>query len=820
MHEDDTAGNETGPVRGTIAGRDGATRHSVLSSTSQGARKMRHKSFFVATLAVPVIFAGCSRSMGSAEVSTNFTPVAVRFVNNPDFYDQTFGDSGTNAMVTSDSPYGGIQGEGNTYGYTNTTQTQHVALWGGGFNGHDVTHAVAALEPGSYTFAMLASDKNRAIQGWVEVGAGGTELVHFLQRWRDGVQKQKQVLAYDLEIDGEFQNPDPEVYASFKKQVQALEKIERELAGAINREMRAQYSWNNDRGEFLRSAEILLFPGQNDMFNPTTEAVFTSSEVGQAFSGGAMSKMVLLADYDAAQWKLECVNELTNELTRLKAVLSEEVERLERMKRYYIITDHLYNHGKKFVTNEMRLQRTLGSIDYLNNQLTELRERRMALAFVTGLVAPEYTFGPLDFELSELERERTVMQTKKQRVDAEFAASAPDSAKRIVLERSRQETMRAIQTLDTQIDHVNVARATLEQMVSASNVIHRQGDMRLLSAAYVESSVPFSVRNAISQESLMTVRLQGTENVHVPSGAVAMSGGSKLYPAFPVTFQPGPANPYAYETFQNNTYGTYNGATVVSDETIHWNAGQNDTNGTWNDTYNTPQSTNYGSGGHGGSTWTSSNASNGSGKTFAGSNASNSSNGNGWNNGNNDELNWTTSNSNAQSNSGSTWNSNSNSNSGWNSSNSNSSFSNSSNPNGGFANTNSAGPAGRGWQRGMNQPRSVRGGSSWYVKPSEQGVGDDIESAMYPPGPAYDTVDSATPGPNYNAHMAKSQSPYGNNQPNQQYAGSNTNQSSNATFVNNSFDNGNGTDSDDDNENQCNCPFWARLLVPPCWFAD
>lgn len=779
---------------------------------------MRHKSFFVATLAVPVIFAGCSRSMGSAEVNTNFTPVAVRFVNNPDFYDQTFGGSGTSATFTSDSPYGGVQGDGDTYGYTNNTaQTQHVALWGGGFNGHDVTHAVAALEPGDYTFAMLASDKNRAIQGWVEVGAGGTELVHFLQRWRDGVQQQKQVLAYDLEIDGEFQNPDPEVYASFKKQVQALEKIEQQLNRAIRREMRAQNSWNNSRGEFLRTAEILLFPGQNDMFNPTTEAVFTSSEVSQAFGGGSMSKMVLLADYEAAQWKLECANELTNELTRLKTVLSEEVDRLERMKRYYIITDHLYNHGKKFVTNEMRLQRTLGSIDYLNNQLTQLRERRMALAFVTGLVAPEYTFGPLDFELSELERERTVMQTKKQRVDAEFASSAPDSAKRIVLERSRQETMRAIQTLDTQIGNVNVARETLEQMVSASNVIHRQGDMRLLSATFVESSVPFCVRQAIAQESLMTVRLQGTENVHVPRGAVAMSGGSKLYPAFPVTFQPGPANPYAYETFQNNTYGTYNGATVVSDESIHWNSGQNDTNDandTWGDGYNnSPQSRNFGSGGHGGSTWTSSNASGGSGNTFTRSNPSNHPNGNGWNDGTGDELNWTTSNTNARSNQGS--------NNGWNSSNSNSSFSNSTNPNGGFSNTNpsgSAGPAGRGWQRGMNQPRSVRSGSSWYVKPSEQGVGDDVESAAYPPGPSFDTVDSSTPGPNYNAHMAKSQRPYGNNQPNQPFVGPNTNQGSGATFVSGSFDNAN--EDVNDNNNQCDCPFWARLLVPPCWFAD
>lgn len=783
---------------------------------------MRHKSFFVATLAVPVIFAGCSRSMGSAEVNTNFTPVAVRFVNNPDFYDQTFGGSGTGATFTSDSPYGGVQGDGTTYGYTNPKQTQHVALWGGGFNGHDVTHAVAALEPGSYTFAMLAADKNRAIQGWVEVGAGGTELVHFLQRWRDGVQQQKQVLAYDLEIDGEFQNPNPEVYESFKKQVQALGKIERQLNSAIKRETRAQNSWTNNRGEFLRTAEILLFPGQNDMFNPTTEAVFTSSEVGQAFSGGSMSKMVLLADYEAAQWKLECVNELTNELTRLKAVLSEEVERLERMKRYYIITDHLYNHGKKFVSNEMRLQRTLGSIDYLNNQLTQLRERRMALAFVTGLVAPEYTFGPLDFELSELERERTVMQTKKQRVDAEFASSAPDSAKRIVLERSRQETMRAIQTLDTQIDNVNIARETLEQMVSASNVIHRQGDMRLLSAAFVESSVPFSVRQAIAHESLMTVRLQGTENVHVPSGAVAMSGGSKLYAAFPVTFQPGPANPYAYETFQNNTYGTYNGATVVSDESIHWNSGQNDnfgsnnSNDTWGDSYNdTPQSKNYGAGGHGGSTWTSSNAANGNNDTFNGSNP----NGNGWNNSNNDELNWTTSNSN----SGSTWSSSGNSNSGWNSSNSNSSFSNSSNPNRGFAKTNpngSAGPAGKGWQRGVNQPRSVRNGSSWYVKPSEQGVGDDVDQAMYPPGPAFDTVDASTPGPNYNGHMANSQSPYGNNQSNQQFVGSNNNQSSNATFVNSSFDNENDTNSNSNNQKKCDCPFWAKLLVPPCWFAD
>ena len=85
-------------------------------------------------------------------------------------------------------------------------------------------------------------------------------------------------------------------------------------------------------------------------------------------------------------------------LAGCRAVLSEEVDRLERRKRFYMITDHIHNHDRKFVENEMRIQQALNAIDQLGEQIADIRERRMALSFVNGLVAPDQLLDPLTRE--------------------------------------------------------------------------------------------------------------------------------------------------------------------------------------------------------------------------------------------------------------------------------------------------------------------------------------------------------------------------------------------------------------------------------------
>ena len=154
---------------------------------------MGHKSLIKITavaLATPLLLAGCSRHFGASTASflrtttatifgtptsDEYTPVTVRFANAPDMPTFANYDHYTPAGLVADSPYGGfVTNSGND---PESMETYHVALWGGSFDGHNVTRNSTDMTPGAYTVAFFDHKNDAMYQGWIEVRADGDDIL-------------------------------------------------------------------------------------------------------------------------------------------------------------------------------------------------------------------------------------------------------------------------------------------------------------------------------------------------------------------------------------------------------------------------------------------------------------------------------------------------------------------------------------------------------------------------------------------------------------------------------------------------------------------
>ncbi len=472
---------------------------------------MSQRWMLVGIAALLLVPAGCSQKQ------TEMTPLAVRFVLPPvpeRFADLT-PDGETRALTsTYDDTYVETVADNDI---VDRSEELHVALWGGDFHGNDVTFAGVPLKPGHYTFGCWDQDDESAFKGWVRVNTGGTNLVNTLQQWKTEIPKQKQWLAYEFELNGKLNTTDSSVFRNFAKQLRAFERLERQIDEVIAHEQQMRQEMDRERNNFLSQTEILVLPGDEGWFYPTTMPAFTQQDVQLVKSGNSMTKLMMVADYERAQGRLRLVNRLTNELRGCRSAMAEEVDRLERRKRFYTITDHIYQHDRKFVENEMRIQQALAAIDRLNEQIDDMRDRRLALAFATELVAPDDTFQPLEDERRDLEQERAVLEAKRKRLVALVGEADENGPRRIALERERQRVIRNIEEIDHQFDVLAEARNVLDHMKDTTFVIHRQGDSRLITATFVEPDAPFHIRDAIERQCLMTVRLQSTDTEFDPN---------------------------------------------------------------------------------------------------------------------------------------------------------------------------------------------------------------------------------------------------------------------------------------------------------------
>ncbi len=479
---------------------------------------MRHKWLAILALAAPIIFTGCMRHAASTSVSSDFSSIPVRFVMTPEFDGNTTPEGAEgDVTVVADNSAPGFAAEGKFVGGdAMANETFHVALWGGAFEGNNVTHGVTMLTPGAYTFAMLDRQHGSSLQGWVDVHGGASDILDALYRWKSNVPRHKERIAYEWDLLGGSNSGSTGNFYGFSTQLEALNTLDQRIDHVIEGELAAQAQRQRNVNGFLRSAEILLVSGNEQFFHPTTDPTFTEDDLTSVRNGQAMSKIVLVADYDEARWKLGRVNELYGDLLRCKEVFREEVDRLERRKGLFLLTDHLHQHDVRFVQNEIQLQQALDSLAALETDMGELRDRRTALAFITGLFSSDGTFKALDQERGNLKREFAVLEAEQRRINIVLDEVDESSVRRVALERRRQRNIAGIESVNRQLEELGEAREALVVMSESTNVLHRQGDTRLLTSTFVASDMPFTVRQAVENEAVMTIRMEANEDIFVP----------------------------------------------------------------------------------------------------------------------------------------------------------------------------------------------------------------------------------------------------------------------------------------------------------------
>jgi len=396
----------------------------------------------------------------------------------------------------------------------------HVVLWGGNFAGQNVTYFPARLASGQYTFGLFDHDHDAVFQGWISVNGSGDDVLNLFMDWRDTVHQQEEWLGFENRITGKLESREAEHFKKFTKDLRSIRRLERRIDDAIQDEIAARIKQQQMRNRFLGGTEILLMPGQDNLFRPATRPAFSNEELAQTASSDPMTKVVLLADYTNAVEKLRRVSNLRDDLRRCRSVLSQEQQRLERHKRYLTVTNHLYNHDEKFVENEMRLQEVLRLSQRIDQQVDDHRRHCLALAFIAGLSAPGETTDVFADEERAVKRELAILEEQKQLLDRRFNATPEDSKKRVHMQRQRQELLAQVESAERQIEKIDEALVAFGNLRNSTRVIHSFGPARVMAATMMDNEVPRHIADAIERESLMTVRLQSTDSMYTPPAEV------------------------------------------------------------------------------------------------------------------------------------------------------------------------------------------------------------------------------------------------------------------------------------------------------------
>ena len=481
---------------------------------------MTRRHVLTALLGLATLCAGCITTQPCSwdPARPEFTKVSVRFVALPGLSQCAVNDeSGVETRLAADGCVGGM---GNTNCWAETaagvSSPYHVVLWGGPYYGADVTYATAALPPGPYMFGLFDQDHGVAYQGWIGVNQGGDDVLDTLTEWRNTIREEQQWLGYENKIEGRFHNRNAEDFKRFTKQLRSVRRLERRIDRAIQAEKRARHHDWAWQGELLQNAEVLLMPGTADFFRPSTQPAFRDEELRNVRTGEPLTKVVLVADYAKSMEKLRRVYDLRDDLKHAQAVLVEEVKRLKRQKRYYTITDHLYHHGRRFVENERRLHEALGMIKRIERLRDDQRQRTYALMFTAGMFAPDETFDAFAAEERSLRRERILLEEQTNLVNRRFDATDEDSCRRVSLEWERQNLLAEIEAIDGYLRQLGESRVALNRLRDSTEIIHRHGPARVLTATIFGHDVPVYLADTIERESLMTIRLQTADSLYTP----------------------------------------------------------------------------------------------------------------------------------------------------------------------------------------------------------------------------------------------------------------------------------------------------------------
>jgi hypothetical protein len=446
--------------------------------------------------------------------------VTVRFVTPPQEYQFAWDNYGSpDARLVRDGEGAVVNnslGVDSIENYNNSATPAHVVLWGGGFRGSDVTYYPTPLTAGPYMFGMFDPNNGAAYQGWIGVNNGGDDVLSALNEWRNTVREQQQWLAFEYKMEGKFESGNQKWFDQYRQELNGLRNLEKKIQGTIVAEMKYQQQQRVEWNEILADAQILLMPGQGGFFSPSTKPAFNDEDLADVQDGTAVTKVVLVGNFERSMEKLNWVLDLQDEMWGMRHVFEQEAQRLENRRHWYQLTDHIYHHSNRFVKNEAQLQDVRTLLAKIDRQIDDYRRYCHALLFTTGLFAPDETFEAFDRQESSLRRDRVVWQEWKNQLDGQFNELRPDSQRRVHIERQRQNVIAQMEKIDYQIEQIDETRVAVGTLRENTEVIHRHGPAQVLAATMMGSQIPALFANAVEQQSLMTVRLQAADELFTP----------------------------------------------------------------------------------------------------------------------------------------------------------------------------------------------------------------------------------------------------------------------------------------------------------------
>ncbi len=486
---------------------------------------MRRGLVVVSVLSFVVLSAGCavnSRFSHPGAVATppqSFPAVAVRFVTPPEPVQFTSNTMvSPEAQLVVDEMAGGFGGENFFPGMlVNDANPYHVVLWGGDFSGNNVTFTAAPLTPGDYMFGVFDQDRGAAYQGWLNINGSSGGVLDSLTQWRNTVQMQENWLGFEYKVKGKFETGNTKDFAEFTKDLSELRSLERRINHAIVGENIAQRRSQKWREDFMKTADVLMFPGTFDFFRPSTRSTFSKAELASVRTGKPINKVVFAADYSQAVEKFQRINSLRKDLKRCRTVLTAQVNRLHNQKRLMTITNHLFKNDSMFAETDAHMQNTIGMIQAIDQQIENYRHQCYAHMFIASLASPGETFDPFTQEQENLRRERLILEEQKRQIDMRFNDTDKMSMRRVSLERDRQHIIGEIESIDSQIGELGTAKVAMTNLKHSTEVIHRMGPARIMTATIIDGAMPSYIVDALESGSIMNVRLQKTDSMYAPN---------------------------------------------------------------------------------------------------------------------------------------------------------------------------------------------------------------------------------------------------------------------------------------------------------------
>lgn len=484
---------------------------------------MTKRHVVAGTLAIAALSVGCQSTTHqrfSANPRQSEQPkVTVRFVNQPglEFACSDCGDEQFQLVGDTFKPCNAGGFAGSTTGYD--AIPQHAVLWGRGYQGCNVSQTPTYLDAGAYSFAYFDPDQGAAYQGWIAVNSGGDDVLSALNEWRDSVHRQEEWLAFEYKINGKYDSHDPAYFKKFNNQLTNLRRLEGKINKAIQAEQKDRQQMCQWQNQYLGDAEVVLMPGAFNSFGqPSTMPAFHPVDLATVQSGQPVTKIILAGDFNRSMEKLDRLYDLQDEMRRCRAVLAEEIVRLENRRNYFRLTSHLFNHDYNFSNNEQRVQEAQSMLSNIDRQIAENRRHGHAILAVVGLFAPEEADLAFDKEQSQIRAEKAVWNERLRQVELQFDDASMWNEKRVSLERQRQYYLGQLEECDTQLDQCDQANNMVAQLRKNTGVIYRSGPTSVLAASFLTDSVPARLASAIEQESMMTIRLQSAEGVRPSQG--------------------------------------------------------------------------------------------------------------------------------------------------------------------------------------------------------------------------------------------------------------------------------------------------------------